>query len=819
MIKRYFTLFLILSHLHTFLLSSVGNVYAANQTVNTAKSPTTFIDITANGVDLINIANPNSKGVSINHYNKFNVGAQGAILNNSTVMGTSQLGGVVYGNPNLNQNADIILNEVGSTNRSTLKGALEVFGKNAAVVIANPNGFDCNGCSFINTSKLTMVTGRSQLSDGAITRFQLNHDLTADFIVGELGLYANNTDSVSIISRAIKLRGELQTKQDLALQQGNDYYDYITGNVSSDTSVSPIEFGIDVSHLSNISAGSINLIVTEKGAGVNTADGDIITDFSKLAISADGDLVLNANLNAQTHIKLASISGNIIQSGDIKAAQNITINAQEIYQNEGGDTLAQTNLDITANLINNLGGQLAAGENVNIIADTLNNSQNTIQTQGGLIYAKNQLDITAASQVLNDKSSMVAEGNLTIYGANLIIDNKSGVIQSANNISIDAKTLNNIAYRYDAKQNDSDGYYGYDVNDGVNKNTYTMNAQVILEQDEAVSTLASEPSFILADNNITITTSEETNNLSSIISAGNDITINTDVLKNSAINTVGANLAKDIGKSYGIDSFNQGIESMDYWTHKALHAGLGCAISSAKGGDCGSGAAGAAIGEMIAESYTKSQGERLITDSDDVQNEAKLIGRLGAIFTAQAANLDVNDAYDTSSNAIENNNKVIITLGKVSAKLGKKLLQKGKLTKQDLKDAGLDEYLGIVDDLNTIITSGDPVATGLAIADLIIGTNFNSKKTRASRKGSAGIDGNAVKPPKGETLSAFSGAKRLPRKNGRARYGDKKHIYEWDSKKGAFEKYRKSDGKHLGEFDHITGKQTGKAASKRVVKK
>jgi hypothetical protein len=29
-------------------------------------------------------------------------------------MGTSQLGGVVYGNPNLNQNADIILNEVGS---------------------------------------------------------------------------------------------------------------------------------------------------------------------------------------------------------------------------------------------------------------------------------------------------------------------------------------------------------------------------------------------------------------------------------------------------------------------------------------------------------------------------------------------------------------------------------------------------------------------------------------------------------------------------------------------------------------------------------
>jgi hypothetical protein len=35
--------------------------------------------------------------------------------------------------------------------------------------------------------------------------------------------------------------------------------------VSSDANASPVEFGIDVSHLSNISAGSIKLIVTEKG--------------------------------------------------------------------------------------------------------------------------------------------------------------------------------------------------------------------------------------------------------------------------------------------------------------------------------------------------------------------------------------------------------------------------------------------------------------------------------------------------------------------------------------------------------------------------
>jgi hypothetical protein len=57
----------------------------------------------------------------------------------------------------------------------------------------------------------------------------------------------------------------------------NTDYDYTTGEVKSNTNAAPIEFGIDISHLSNISAGSIKLIVTEKGAGVNTADGDIIT--------------------------------------------------------------------------------------------------------------------------------------------------------------------------------------------------------------------------------------------------------------------------------------------------------------------------------------------------------------------------------------------------------------------------------------------------------------------------------------------------------------------------------------------------------------
>jgi hypothetical protein len=60
MLQKYIAVLLL------FLLF-ISNVHAANQVVDTTKSPTTFIDTTANGVDLINIANPNSVGVSINH--------------------------------------------------------------------------------------------------------------------------------------------------------------------------------------------------------------------------------------------------------------------------------------------------------------------------------------------------------------------------------------------------------------------------------------------------------------------------------------------------------------------------------------------------------------------------------------------------------------------------------------------------------------------------------------------------------------------------------------------------------------------------------
>ncbi|WP_447775445.1 colicin E3/pyocin S6 family cytotoxin [Pseudomonas chlororaphis] len=77
--------------------------------------------------------------------------------------------------------------------------------------------------------------------------------------------------------------------------------------------------------------------------------------------------------------------------------------------------------------------------------------------------------------------------------------------------------------------------------------------------------------------------------------------------------------------------------------------------------------------------------------------------------------------------------------------------------------------------------------------------------------------------PKPQNLPAFPDLKwskpKTPKKGGglRDRWKDKDGtIYEWDSQHGRLEKYNKR-GKHLGEFDPITGQQTKPADKTRVI--
>lgn len=63
-----------------------------------------------------------------NQFQDYNVGANGVILNNATGRTqTTQIGGIIVGNPNFNGNAaNVILNEVNGAGPSQLRGYTEV---------------------------------------------------------------------------------------------------------------------------------------------------------------------------------------------------------------------------------------------------------------------------------------------------------------------------------------------------------------------------------------------------------------------------------------------------------------------------------------------------------------------------------------------------------------------------------------------------------------------------------------------------------------------------------------------------------------------
>ena len=78
------------------------------------------------------------------------------------------MAGFISANPNYTNGnaATLILAQITGNNISILFGALEVFGAEAGVIIANPNGIICNACSFLNASRVDLVTGSYNIPAG-----------------------------------------------------------------------------------------------------------------------------------------------------------------------------------------------------------------------------------------------------------------------------------------------------------------------------------------------------------------------------------------------------------------------------------------------------------------------------------------------------------------------------------------------------------------------------------------------------------------------------------------------------------------------------
>ncbi|HGW3558332.1 TPA: hemagglutinin repeat-containing protein [Acinetobacter baumannii] len=477
-------------------MSSVAETQIiADKGAPTSQQPT--ILNSANGTTQVNIQTPSAGGVSRNTYTQFDVGQEGAILNNSRNNTQTQIGGWVQGNPWLaTGEAKVILNEVNSSNPSQLKGYIEVAGKQAQVVIANPSGLICDGCGVINADRFTLTTGQAVMNQGYLESFRVREGQVT--IEGK-GLNGSLTPYTDIYARALKVNAGLYANELGTVLGQNDIQvkDQVTPKITATTgptSTPQPNFALDVGQLGGMYAGKIFLVGTEQGLGVRNA-GSINSTQSTLTLNANGDLVNNGNLIAnkdQVQLKAQNIqntgnissatsqisveSQNLNNSGLISSADELHLQNQNTITNSGTlnaariainsknlknrGSIEQTGiqgLDLKSGSMTNLGGKIGIAKS-NTGGGTGGSTGGSVPTvptdpskDGGSLGVVTPVDTTPktydtgfiyVSDVLNnDQGAIVANGGVDLDSQNGL-DNQSGQL-NLGAINIKGNSFNN----------------------------------------------------------------------------------------------------------------------------------------------------------------------------------------------------------------------------------------------------------------------------------------------------------------------------------------------------------------------------------------
>lgn len=308
----------------------------ADPTAPMAQRPTVLA--TANGVVQVDIRTPSAAGVSRNTYSRFDVGAAGAVLNNSRTPVPTQQGGWVQGNPWLaTGSARVILNEVNASNPSHLQGYVEVTGQRAQVIIANPAGIAINGGGFINVATAILTTGTPIMNAGSLESLRVQGGQIS--IEGQ-GLDARSTDHAAILSRALQVNAGIWAQQ---LQVVTGANDIAAASVSADTTAqttplagtaSPPSYALDVAALGGMYARKIHLIGTEAGVGVRNA-GLLQASSGPLTLSHQGWLSNSGTLQASGGDVAVQTQGTMVQSGTVYSDRNIELKSQASQTHSG----------------------------------------------------------------------------------------------------------------------------------------------------------------------------------------------------------------------------------------------------------------------------------------------------------------------------------------------------------------------------------------------------------------------------------------------------------------------------------------------------
>lgn len=404
-----------------------AQVKAATTVVPTGSNANAYI--APNGVPVVNISTANGAGISHNQFTRYDVEANGMVLNNgntSQVARQSQLAGQVMANVNLVNEARIILNEVVSTSRSTLAGFTEVLGGKADVIVANPNGITCSGCGFINTDRVTLTTGTPNLAgDGSLTGFTVNR---GDILVNGVGFNASAQQILDLVARSVKLDGQVNVP-DLGIVTGANVWNYTGRNVTgSATATGTVPgYAIDSTVLGGMYAGRIRLIATEAGVGVRML-GEVAATADDFTLTSAGKVDIRSKVSAERDLSLTSTmtGGDAVSltDGTLSARRNLSLTATA-----GGATFH--------------GGVLVASNDLSLSLGSLTDEvSSTVLDDNNKRYAGHALNLNVTGAASVNGTAWGSAGTFDATVGSLSVGASGATLYAADTLSLTATTGN-----------------------------------------------------------------------------------------------------------------------------------------------------------------------------------------------------------------------------------------------------------------------------------------------------------------------------------------------------------------------------------------
>ena len=458
-----FSTALSLNPIHFSLMLALGfvflspSVHAENMAIRADKSALgnqqPIVLQTANGLPQVNIQTPSAGGVSRNQYSQFDVAEKGAVLNNARKAVQTQMAGWVQGNPNLARGeAKVILNEVNSANPSRLKGYVEVAGKKADVVIANPSGIQCDGCGVINAGRTTLTTGKAEVENGELKGYRVKGGKVT---VGQKGMDNSQSDYTDIIADKAEINGGVWSKKGIKVTTGKNNVDRTNDSVvyvgdkntdktdrTSDTQDENQSYSVDVSQLGGMYSEKIHLVDNGQGLGVRNA-GHIGASAGEVKIDSQGRIVNEGVISGKQDVQIKTKS-DFIQKGKVETARgDVLVNAKNQI-NQVGATISGGHIRYQADSVEaGKSSVLAAGieENgkvreIDDVSETKNLEIKTAKTTvaKGKNIASGKVDVQAKtvdvseSQTSGQDVHIVAnKGEINANQATLVAKNEIGL--------------------------------------------------------------------------------------------------------------------------------------------------------------------------------------------------------------------------------------------------------------------------------------------------------------------------------------------------------------------------------------------------------